>query len=253
MILLLGGTSDASPIAASLARDGYRVLVSKATDVPLAIALHPNVEVRSGPLDERSLAELIDARSIRAVVDATHPYATTIRHMADRVAREKAIPYFSFIRPAAVTSSAPGVEIVPDHGAAALAAFRYGQTVLLTTGTRNLGPYVEQSRSTGVRLVARVLDQPDSVDACLRAGITSDAILACRGPFSVEENRRHIRSFDVGVLVSKDSGEAGGTPEKLEAARAEGCRVVIVARPTLDVGGAYSDLDSLLLALSTRG
>ncbi len=36
MILLLGGTSDAAPLARQLAQAGYRVLVSQATDTPLA-------------------------------------------------------------------------------------------------------------------------------------------------------------------------------------------------------------------------
>ena len=31
--------------------------------------------------------------------------------------------------------------------------------------------------------------------------------------------------------MTKDSGKAGGVPEKLEAARLEGCRVVVVRRP----------------------
>ena len=37
----------------------------------------------------------------------------------------------------------------------------------------------------------------------------------------MEENRRQIRDFDIGTLVTKDSGRAGGVPAKLEAARAE--------------------------------
>ena len=250
MILLLGGTSDTSPIALRMAQEDYRVLVSRATDVPLETAEHPNIETRCGPLDHRGLRELVDRRAIRAIVDATHPYAVGIRATASRVAKEKRIPYLSFVRPAAVDSTTPGMQFAPDHPAAAAAAFRRGRPVLLTTGTRNLGPYVEQARRTGLPLIVRALDHPESLDACRRAGIPPEHVLACRGPFSVEENRRHLRAFGIGVLVTKDGGAAGGTAEKLQAARAEGCEVVVVARPELEEERAFTDIEAIIQALA---
>ena len=112
MILLLGGTSDAGPIAMRLAEAGYRVLVSQATDVPLETPLHGNIETRCGPLDERGLAELVDRHAIRAIVDAAHPYAVAVHAAASRVADDKGIPCLRFLRPAAVEAAAPGVELV---------------------------------------------------------------------------------------------------------------------------------------------
>ena len=250
MILLLGGTSDTRPIAMRLAERGYRVLVSQATDVPLEAGAHPNVETRSGPLDEHNLAELVDRRKIGAMVDATHPYAAAIHAAAARVAEEKDIPCFRFVRPAAVDAATPDVEFAPDHPAAAVAAFRRGRPVLLTTGTRNLAPYVAQSRRTGLPLIVRVLDRSDSLEACLDAGIPPEHILAGRGPFSLADNRRQIRAFGVGVLVTKDSGAAGGTAEKLEAARAEGCEIIVVTRPDIGNKPIFADVDALIEALA---
>jgi precorrin-6A/cobalt-precorrin-6A reductase len=250
MILLLGGTSDASPLARRLADSGYRVLVSRATDVPLATPRHPNIESRAGRLDEQSLAELIDRRGIRAIVDATHPYAVAIRAMASRAAREKSIPYLCFLRPAAVDPALPGVEIVADHRAAAAAAFARGRPVLLTTGTRNLGPYVEWAEATQLPLVVRALDHRASLDACRRAGVPREHVLLGRGPFSVEDNRRHIRRFGIGVLVMKDSGRAGGASEKIEAAGAENCAVIVVARPATGDHKVFTDAATLVAALA---
>ncbi len=249
MILLLGGTSNARPIAMRLAEAGYRVLVSQATDVPLEMPRHGNLEARCGPLDERGLAELVDRRAIRAIVDAAHPYAVAVHAAADRVAAAKGIPCLRFLRPAAVEAAVPGVELVADHAAAADAAFRRGQPVLLTTGTRNLVPYVKQAHRTGLNLMVRVLDHPDSLDACRRAGIRPEQVIAGRGPFSVEDNRRHIRACAAGALVTKDSGTAGGTAEKLQAARAEGCDVIVIARPALGNRQGFTDVDALLTAL----
>ena len=116
------------------------MLVSRATGVPLEVGEHALVECRSGALDEAGLAELIAVREIRAVVDATHPYATVIRATARRLARREGILYLSFLRPAVVEAEDAGVEFAPDHAAAAAAAFAYGRPVLLTTGAKKPGP-----------------------------------------------------------------------------------------------------------------
>lgn len=249
MILLLGGTSDAPPIARRLAEAGYRVLVSQATSTPVKMPPHPLLESRQGALSEEELAAILDQRAVRAVVDAAHPYAATIHVLARRTADARGVPYFRFERPPAIPPDAPGVLFADDHPSAARLAFSFGQGVLLTIGTRHLASYVDQWRQTGVPLFARVLDAPESLAECRRLGLGEDRILQGRGPFGIEENRRQIHTHAIGVLVTKDSGLAGGAAEKLAAARAEGSRVVCVRRPETPTEGAFSDIDALLAAV----
>jgi precorrin-6A/cobalt-precorrin-6A reductase len=246
MILLLGGTSHTVPIAQGLAQRGYRVLVSKATDVPLAVGNDPRIEVRSGPLDDNALAALINRRGIRAIVDATHPYAAAIHNRAARVAEAMGIPCLTLLRPSSIDPADPNVLFVSDHASAARLAFAFGRPVLLTTGSKNLTPYVEESQRAGLALIVRVLDHPTSMAACRAAGIADEQILGGRGPFSLETNRQQIRAHGIGVLVTKDSGPAGGTAEKLEAARVEGCRVIVVQRPPCASHRAFTSVEALL-------
>ena len=96
MILLLGGTSETSSLAEGLAEAGYDVLVSTATDAPLAVGTHPRIRRRSGRLDGVEMARLIREAPIRAIVDATHPYAALARKTARAVSGEQNIPYFTF-------------------------------------------------------------------------------------------------------------------------------------------------------------
>jgi len=70
-------------------------------------------------------------------------------------------------------------------------------------------------------------------------GILPETIITGKGPFSADENRSTIRNFRIGILVTKDSGKVGGVSEKLEAARLEGCRVVVARRP--EPPGEYFD------------
>ncbi len=248
MILLLGGTSETAPLARGLAEAGYRVLVSTATEIPQDLGDHPRVSRRSGALDQAGMVRLIRERGIRAVVDCTHPYATAVRAAARLAAEEAGLPYFTLVRPEAVTGD-EGVLFAGDHEEAAQKACSFGSPVLLTTGARNLEPYARESRKAGVKLIVRVLPEAESIRSCRDAGIAGEFILTGRGPFSVEENRRALRRFGIGVLVTKDSGQAGGVQEKIEAARLEGCRVVVVRRPERPRADVFENTRELITAV----
>ncbi len=237
VILLLGGTADTAPIAVRLARAGKRVLVSVATDVPLETGAgdHPGIEERSGPLDAEGIASLVREKGISLIVDATHPYAVTIRETARAAARRLAVPYITYVRPPEAADAGRSDEIVfaSGHEEAARMAFSFGRPVLLTTGSRNLAPYATEAKASRARLVVRVLPHASSLQACRALRITDENIIAARGPFSLETNRETIRKFGIGALVTKDSGAAGGFSAKIEAARLESCRVVVVKRPEI--------------------
>lgn len=228
LVLLLGGTSETSPLADAIASAGFAVLVSTATDETLDIGKHAAIERRIGRLDRAGLANLLRERQAVALVDAAHPYAAELHANAVAAASDAQIAYVRYTRLGGEWGDA-GVTLAADHEQAAVAAFAFGRPVLLTTGSRNLAPYVRQSHTTNLPLFVRVLPG-ESAQACQAAGFAPEQIIALRGPFSVQQNIEHIRQSGAGVLVTKDSGDAGGVPEKLEAARVSGCAVVVVSR-----------------------
>jgi precorrin-6A/cobalt-precorrin-6A reductase len=77
-------------------------------------------------------------------------------------------------------------------------------------------------------------------------------VITGRGPFTLEENLDVISKHQIGVLVTKDSGKAGGVAQKLEAARISNCEVVVVARPDSDAqcGPVWSDITEMVDAIS---
>ena len=251
MILLLGGTSETALFAESLTAAGYGVLISTATEIPLAIGTHPGIQRRAGSLEEDGLRAIIESRGIRAIVDATHPYAGRVRKMARQVAERMGIPYLTYIRPTAIQES-ESIFFAANHEEAAGVACSFGVPILLTIGSKNLRPYVEQSKKAGLKLVVRVLAERGSLEACRSAGVAEEFIVTGRGPFSVEENRAVIRKFNSGVLVTKESGIAGGFPDKIEAARLEKCQVVVVQRPDQEVSGTFGNFPDLLEALRAK-
>ena len=251
MILLLGGTSETAPIASSLAGRDFRVLVSTATEVPLDIGENQNISKKTGRLSQEEIGLIIEKGDIRAIVDATHPYAQTITKLARAAATDAGIPFFRFSRPG-VSRLTGRVHLAENHALAAKIAFGFGRPVFVTTGSRNLAPYADKAGETGISLIVRVLPALESVQACERAGILSMNIIAGKGPFSLEENIKAIKKYGIGVLVTKDSGEAGGTLQKLEAARMNNCEIVLVARPgcEADCGTVWSDVAKLVDAVS---
>jgi precorrin-6A/cobalt-precorrin-6A reductase len=248
MILLLGGTSDTRDIAQRLADRGMSVLVSTASDTPLEVGRDPKITRRSGPLDRPSMAALIQEHRIAILVDATHPYAEQVRETARDVARATGTPYLTYVRPPSLMAE-DAVTLADTHHSAARLAFAEGKPVLLTTGSRNLQPYVERSRETGIPLFARVLDCTGSLDSCREASVDAAHLLLGRGPYDVETNRQHIRGCRAGVIVTKDGGHPSGLRSKLEAARSEGCDVVVVARPSFPAEGVYDNIGALIDAI----
>ncbi len=233
MILVLGGTQEGREIAGMLAGAGYEVLATVVSGYGAGMMDGGRpVEVIVKRLDSRDLKEIIRARNIRLIVDATHPYATVITETAWNTAQETGIPYIRFERPAVIGHiDQERVYRAGSYREAAELAASMGGTVFLTIGSKNLAPFVAAGRAGAERVVARVLPDPGVLEQCLALGMAQKDIIAVQGPFSCELNLAMFREYKAGVLVTKDSGAAGGTDTKLQAAKQMRIPVIIIERP----------------------
>lgn len=253
MILLLGGTSETPQIANLLAENNCKVLISNLTESPVDWDLKSGVSLRQGNLDIDSMSALIAQKGITVIVDAAHPYASQLHDNAVETCSRMDVAYYRYERPS-VNYDGHNVEFADNHQMAATRAFRIGHCALLTTGTRNLEPYVKIAQDTNLKLYVRVLPCQESMDICRKYAIDNDYIIAERGPFTVEQNIEIIKKYSIDVLVTKDSGIAGGVPEKLEAARACGIQVVVIKKPAIShkSGDSFKDIPELIKKV-TRG
>lgn len=107
--------------------------------------------------------------------------------------------------------------------------------VLLTTGSKELGVFtsVPDYRE---RFYARVLSLPAVVASCAALGFQGKNLICMQGPFSEEMNIALIHQTRARYLVTKDTGREGGFPEKESAAKACGCRMIIIRRPLEEKG-----------------
>lgn len=69
------------------------------------------------------------------------------------------------------------------------------------------------------------------MEYCRNLGYDEKKIICEKGPFTSELNIKHIKLSDAKILLTKESGAAGGYPEKAEAAKKCGIRMITLARP----------------------
>jgi precorrin-6A/cobalt-precorrin-6A reductase len=231
VILLFGGTSETARLALMLARAGHRVLVSTATPMALDTGQHCHVRRRIGRMDAAAMIALIQAEKIKAVVDAAHPYAEQLHATVAQACQAAGVRLLRYQRPSLPVPDREEIQWAADHDSAATMACRPGARVLLTIGSKHIGPYARAAQENQSDLFARVLPEPESLAACRKAGLSLEQVIGARGPFSTEDNLHLLRRLAVDVLVTKESGVAGGLPEKIEAALHGNCRVVIIERP----------------------
>jgi precorrin-6A/cobalt-precorrin-6A reductase len=222
-VLVLGGTGEARRLAAALVADGTAVLSSLAGRV--AEPVLPAGDVRIGGFGGAAgLIHWLAAERPRAVVDATHPFATQITANALRAAAATGIPLMRLQRPGWTPGPGDRWRFVDSLSEAAAAVARYG-SVFLTTGRQGVAAFA----ALPGRVLVRSVDPPDQP---LPAGAT---LLLARGPFSVADEKALMLEHGVDVVVTKDSG-GHLTEAKLIAAGELGLPVVLVRRPPLPAG-----------------
>jgi precorrin-6A/cobalt-precorrin-6A reductase len=222
-VLLLGGTGEARRLAEALVADGVAVVSSLAGRT--AEPVLPPGEVRVGGFGgAEGLAGWLRAEPVRAMVDATHPFAATITANAVAAAAATGTPLLRLQRPGWTEQPGDDWRWVDSLDEAARAVAGYGH-VFVTTGRRGLDAFAGLT----AEVLLRTVDPPEPP---LPPRTT---VVLERGPFGLDDELALMREHRVDVVVTKDSG-GGMTAAKLTAARQLGIPVVLVRRPPLPAG-----------------
>jgi precorrin-6x reductase len=244
MILLLSGTSEGRILSACLRAEGVPFVASVTTPEArrLFADIEPTPEVLVTRFSGDALVTFLRERRVRAILDATHPFAQRISEQAIQAAAQEHIPYVRYERPArGFAAGSAEILVRPTIEAAVRVCLEYGTRIFVTTGAKTLHLFREVIAAKQV--VARILPTVASLSQALDAGLPPAQILALRGPFSQELECALLRQYHIDLLVTKDSGAAGGLETKLTAAAALHVPVVVVSRPQLTYPNLYHDLE----------
>ena len=259
-ILIFGGTTEGRLLAEYCHQQEIEAYVSVVSGygadlLPESEYLH----VLSGRMAGEAMEGFMKRASIRAVFDATHPYAAEATRNIKEACGRARVSYLRVTRESAAAENPGG-----DSGKGPAAAFasqvvyvhsveeavcylkdREGD-ILVTTGSKELAAYTALP-GYEERLYVRVLPSCAAISACEDIGIRGKRIIAMQGPFSEEMNRAMMRQLGVRYLVTKEAGTAGGFLEKLSAAEALSVTAVVIGRPLEERDGITLDAAKILL------
>lgn len=242
-LLVLAGTEDGRELADALKQRGHDVLVSTLTAYGADLVQEQGLQARSGAMDAENLTDLLKAgTAFAALVDATHPYAVRVKEMAKAVCADLALPYLRWERSALELEDHPLIHWAEDIPSAAQIAAKFGQRILLTTGSNGLPEWVALPSMNDKMIYIRVLPTSEVLARCESLGFKPNQIIAAQGPFSQEWDEAMFRQLKIEVVVAKESGKVGGTLEKVKACFNLNLPLVIIKRPV-----AEKDLNSRTL------
>jgi len=192
---------------------------------------------------QQGLKNYLLRHQIDKMIDATHPYATTISSNTSEVCKALNIPLLTFCRPPWQAVDEDQWILVDNWDKAKEAMHPFKR------------PFVTIGRSA--------INEADSIPEhqfwLIRSAIadklnqTNYQIIKAIGPFSEEQELSLMKAHDIDVVVCKNSG--GSTVDgKLKAARALKIPVIMLNRPETDgpkskYGLRYNRIQELINAL----
>lgn len=226
LIVILSGTADGRWISGELARLGYRVLtMAPSVNSGELPAITGDVRIEGLPG-----GDLLGRINAQALVDCRHPLARNNGGELAADCEKNGVLYLAV--GCEETHIQPGELMFPVHTMqeAAEKAAGLGKTVFLTTGSHGLEYFTKLQAQRDIRVVVRVLPEHRVIKKCQDMNIRPKDIVAMQGPFSKQINKALFKMYRASVVVTKDSGQAGGTDTKIEAALALKIPVVLIKR-----------------------
>lgn len=230
---VFSGTKDGNQLAIDLHEQGHPVVVSAASEYGKAVlAKHcpeiPAIGGRKGVEARRQELRNVAAKSI---IDATHPFAETISKQLIQLSQELTIPYLRFER--LPTENLRGAILCANIEEAAKRAVQKGRRIFLTTGSKDLPTFLNTSPLSSPQWFVRLTPDPLMLQRVIDLGIPRDHICSMQGPFSQAFNEALWRDWQIDCVVTKNSGDVGGVPAKVEATRNLGIPLIVIQPPTL--------------------
>ena len=232
-ILLFGGTTEGRELCELLGRKNIKTLLCVATEYGEAlIPTSDTLCVHTGRLDKTAMENLLIKEKPRLVLDATHPYAAAVSDNICAACEKVNMKCLRILRETQTGDGCVGFPAIKEligwlnkRSGIIFSTFGSKEAAALTAVTN----YQE-------RVWLRILPDEAELSACLSAGFRARHIICMQGPFSKELNTAMFRHTKADILLTKESGKAGGYTEKLEAARECGMTAVVLSRPRKETG-----------------
>lgn len=249
-ILVFGGTTEGRRLSEWLCKRKTEHILSVATDYGKEVLTENKyMNVHCGRMDEKQIEQFIVENKIKAVVDATHPFAREATANIKAASEKTDTMYLRLDRNKSFDEKGQMGDLdissyFKDIAKCAEALRKTTGNILLTTGSKELSFFcMDELRD---RLYVRVLPAAESIEICEKHNIAHSNIIAMQGPFSKEMNVALIREFDIKTMVTKASGKRGGFYEKEAAAGELGIQLFVIGQPDNSKGMGFKEVCNIL-------
>ena len=219
MILVFGGTTEGRKAVEVLEEAGSPFIYSTKTGEQ-ELTLQHGISI-DGAMNAEAMKIFVREHSIRLIVDAAHPFASTLHQTIAAVSEDCHIPFIRYER--IYPPRDPDITWIDDYSQVPDDI----HSLLATTGVQSISrlKYLEDR---GVRVYYRILPRESSMVLAKEQGATPDQLCYYEDSSVID--------IDAEAILLKESGETGGFSEKVAAARAKGMRIIALKRPELTQG-----------------
>ena len=181
------------------------------------IALHHGSRL-DGALDVEAMQTFCREHDIRLIVDAAHPFALQLHQTITQVSESLNIPAVRYER------------IYPPRDSEIIWIDDYDQiprdihSLLATTGVQSIAK-LKPLEAQGIKVFYRILNRKSSIALALKQGAGKEQLCYYEDPKDIP--------IETEAILLKESGISGGFPEKVEAAKVRGMKIIALKRPEI--------------------
>ena len=220
MILVFGGTTEGRKTVEVL-EEGGKVFYYSTKTGEQDITLHNGQRI-DGALDGETMRAFCQEHDIRLIVDAAHPFASQLHQTIVRVCESLSIPTIRYERIYPPRDSS--ITWIDDYADLLALTIHHSSftTLLATTGVQSIAK-LKPLEAQGIKVYYRILNRESSIALALKQGASEEQLCYYEDPNDIPVNAE--------AILLKESGLSGGFPEKVEAARAKGMKIIALKRP----------------------
>lgn len=222
MIWVIGGTSEGEFFSKKLGDIPH--IVTLGTKEGLNYYEGDNYQFNR--MDYEQMRNFIKSENIDFVVDLSHPFAINVSHDAKRACRDECVEYHRFDRD--VTEFGKNTIEFANYEECFEYLESFQGSVFITTGSNRVEDF-EKIKGNN-RFIYRVLPMVESITKLINLNIHIKDIVAMVGPFTKDLDIEMYKFLGVDCVVMKDSGDAGGTSEKIKACEELGIKSFVITR-----------------------
>ena len=245
-VIVFGGTTEGRLIADSLERKGKLICVCVATEYGETFLENAN-KAKVGRLDAKQMTELFKTENPSLVIDATHPYATDVTRNIKEACESTGFSYIRVSRDDDKNDNEFNYDkLFYFNSLDEIIEWLNNKKGIIfsTLGVKEVKELTKVN-DYKTRVYVRVLPVDSSLILCDEAKIDRSHVIDAMGPFSYDQNLKMFRKVSADIMLTKDSGKAGGFEEKIKAEAELDMKIAVLKRPEENLENNYSVTDIL--------